>query len=180
MHAKQKRGATGAASFAFAAIVGILLIALTGCDTTPQPQTHIGSWPYWKDVQVSCRDYDVMWRTTVDVLSEDYPIEVLDKDGGYLKTEWKVYTVPNPSTDSGFENDAVRYSAKIYPATGIIRLGAEIKNNDTGVFFTTIKGDATAFNQFVWRGIPEQLQLRLKDAKSQASSSSAKPQTSSQ
>lgn len=169
MHVKQKSGAAGAATIVLVAIAGLLLSMLTGCDTVPPPPvTHINSWPYWKDVQVDSRDYDAMWRTAVDVLSENYPIEVLDKDAGYLKTEWKIYTVPNPSTDSGFENDAVRYSAKVFPTTGIIRLGVEMKNNDTGVFFNVIKGDTTAFNAFVWKGIPEQLQARLKN--------SAKPQ----
>ena len=52
--------------------------------------------------------YDEAWQKTVHTLSTDYAIAIMDKDSGYLRTEW-VRGVSGGSYDSYRARISVRY-----------------------------------------------------------------------
>lgn len=68
----------------------ILLGLLGGCVPPTFPEDAL---PVWEDRPVEAT-YDAApretWDATLSVLSDLYPIDVLDKDGGQLTTEWVV------------------------------------------------------------------------------------------
>jgi hypothetical protein len=126
----------------------------TGCETTGGTGPAIAEYPHWRDVHVETRDYDRIWRTVVDTLGERYTFAVMDKEGGYIKTEWKhadgsnyedFFTSYNTSTQW-------RYIARIYPKLGKIRFGFDKSGP------ITYRAD----DPNIWSGIPEEMQARLR------------------
>ncbi|HHB91751.1 MAG TPA: hypothetical protein ENK59_00875 [Thioploca sp.] len=80
----------------------IIISLLLSCATT-KPPTFIESHDeagVWKSIYLH-NHYGVftdknkeVWRRVVDVLSEKYDLEVLDKTSGYIRTSWK-YMLPD-------------------------------------------------------------------------------------
>jgi hypothetical protein len=62
-----------------------LFVFTTGC----APSTFVKASPGWKTLEI--RDnltYDQCWMTTVDLLTRDWDVEMLDKSSGYIRTAW--------------------------------------------------------------------------------------------
>ncbi len=135
-------------------LIGTLAALISGCETTGGTGPLISEYPHWRDVHVETRDYDRIWTTVVDTLGERYTFAVMDKEGGYIKTEWKYadgsayedfFTSYNTSTQW-------RYIARIYPKLGKIRFGFD-KSGPISY---------RADDPKIWSGIPEELQARLR------------------
>jgi len=70
----------------------LISISLLACGLDPPGSFIQTPEPGWKIIEI--RDglvYDQMWQITVDTLSSKYDIEVMDKDGGYIRTGY-IYT----------------------------------------------------------------------------------------
>lgn len=109
---------------------------------------QVREWPFWTDVPIGTTDYDRIWRTAIDVVSEHNAVAVMDKEGGYMRTEWKV----NASRDEEF-----RYTLRIRPAERRIRLGLEVRDPRTGASPAAVNNDDRA----PWRVIGREMQDRL-------------------
>lgn len=138
----------------FLTIFSSCVFSLTGCVTTSGTGPLIAEYPHWRDVHVETKDYDRIWTTVVDTLGERYTFAVMDKEGGYIKTEWK------QADGSAYEDFFVsydnstqwRYIARIYPKLGKIRFGFDKSGS------ITYRAD----DPKIWSGIPEELQARLR------------------
>jgi hypothetical protein len=100
---------------------------LSGCATTPPPVgvsslppiMNVSEWPHWLDIPLDgSADYERMWRTTIDIVSERHALSTIDKEAGYLRTEWR------PSADRSHE---ARYTLRIRPDESRIRMGIEVR-----------------------------------------------------
>lgn len=60
-------------------------IGLTGLPA----QITVNEWPFWLDIPIESKDFDRTWKTVIDVVSERAAIGVLDKESGYVRTEWR-------------------------------------------------------------------------------------------
>ena len=85
------------------------LSVLAGCAVAP-PKTFIKTYDepgVWKSVEIrEGLSHGQIWEILVDTLTQKHDLEVLQKDGGYIRTSWK-YTY--------FEGDKVvdRYRSRI-------------------------------------------------------------------
>jgi hypothetical protein len=129
----------------------ILLVA-TGCASAPVPmQTQVGlaglppeitvaEWPFWVDIPIESKDPARIWGTVVEVVSERAAIAVLDRESGYLRTEWRpvdlavgmiltdakgrVFQTPPPNYGATGEE---RYTFRLRPSESKIRMGIEAR-----------------------------------------------------
>jgi hypothetical protein len=87
----------------------VCLVILIGCARPPKTFMKTYDEPgIWKVVDVrQGLEKDVLWRMLVDTLSQQYDLEVLEKDSGYLRTSWKHTLV------SRFGNVSDRYRSRI-------------------------------------------------------------------
>jgi len=79
--------------------LAVALVAATGCAAkAPVRVAAIASlpaeivvreWPYWVDIPIQSTNADRVWRTVIDVIGERAAIRIMDKEGGYLQTEWR-------------------------------------------------------------------------------------------
>jgi hypothetical protein len=66
------------------ALFSFLSILLFGCAVPPAQ---------WKIVVPRQGiSYDTLWQRIVDTLTDEFDIEVIEKDSGYLRTSWKHHT----------------------------------------------------------------------------------------
>lgn len=68
-------------------VAPLLVLLTTGC----APKTFVRSAPGWKTIglrQELIYNYDEAWQKTVDSIAQNWEIEMLDKDSGYLRTAW--------------------------------------------------------------------------------------------
>jgi hypothetical protein len=85
----------------FCVVSGVLIIA--GCSSMPRAfvTTRVGDAGEWKVVEVrEGLSNDQAWAICVDTLSQKYDLEVIQKDGGYIRTAWK-YTSLDGAKISG-------------------------------------------------------------------------------
>lgn len=70
-------------------IMAILIIA--GCTSLPRTFVATRDDPgVWKIVEIrESLTNEQVWTIIVDTISQKYDLEVLQKDGGYLRTSWK-------------------------------------------------------------------------------------------
>ncbi len=88
-------------------ILAIGAIILTGCATSSS--WHKGQ-AEWMRVQIHENfDYDKAFATAVDLLSEQYEMEMINKDGGYARTARNSYRKSNGKSD---DNKRVRVTLK--------------------------------------------------------------------
>lgn len=85
----------------FTASLPVMAFIVTlGCASRPPLQESVGlaglparitvhEWPYWVDIPIESKDFERTWRTVIDVVSERAAIGVLDKESGYVRTEWR-------------------------------------------------------------------------------------------
>lgn len=75
-------------------VIGALIMA--GCSSMPRAfvTTSVGDSGEWKVVEVrEGLNNDQAWAICVDTLSQKYDLEVIQKDGGYIRTAWKYTSV---------------------------------------------------------------------------------------
>ena len=143
-------------------------IGLTGLPA----QITVNEWPFWVDIPIESKDFDRTWKTVIDVVSERAAIGVLDKESGYVRTEWRpvdmavtLYTglmdkrgrgrsIVNVTQDSTSEQ---RYTFRVRPAESKIRMGIEARLMPSQHWATGLKNIPNA----PWVGIHRELQDRL-------------------
>ena len=71
-------------------LIGIVALVVTGC-MAPKSFVRIME-PTWSSVELRPgMTYDDAWKEVLDVLAKKFEIEMISKDGGYLRTSW-IYT----------------------------------------------------------------------------------------
>lgn len=139
------------AKLALAGLIFASPVAITSCASSGPPQVivFVNEWPFWSDIPVETSDYDRMWRVVVDALSEHQSIRIMDKESGYLQTEWKRPTPASPEES--------RYTIRILPDQARIRMGVEVRNLN-GTLPSRINNN----DQAPWRVIGREIQDRLR------------------
>jgi tetratricopeptide (TPR) repeat protein len=77
----------------------LMLVSNTGCG----PRTSTKRYSTWRVIELRddlCSNYDRAWQTTVEAVAQNWPIEILHKDIGYIRTEWISRNTTTP-TDLG-------------------------------------------------------------------------------
>lgn len=170
-----------------AAYVIATLIA-AGCASTPPPASPeivgltglparitINEWPFWVDIPIQSKDFDRVWRTVVDIVSERAAISVLDKESGYLRTEWRpvdatqtllfTLTPADRRTGRGATVDSTvigdsgeqRYTFRIRAAESKIRMGIEARLMPSQRWASGLRNIPNT----PWVGIHREMQDRL-------------------
>jgi hypothetical protein len=117
---------------------------------------RVSEWPFWIEIPLGTTDYARIWRTTLDVVSERHAIAVMDKEGGYLRTEWKA--TPDQSQES-------RYTMRVKPSDAKIRMGVEVRSMKSGEFLRDLYNRPDS----PWASVYKELQSRLVDVAGAAS-----------
>ena len=134
-----------------------MLVLLAGCAakrTTAvgiqglPPVIRVSEWPFWAEIPLGTTDYARMWKTTLDVVSERHAIAVMDKEAGYLRTEWKA------TLDQSQES---RYTIRIKPTESKIRMGIEVRTVKTSEYLRDLLNRPDS----PWAGVYKELQSRL-------------------
>lgn len=142
--------------------LAVALAATTGCAAkAPVRVAAIASlpaeiavreWPYWVDIPIQSTNADRVWRTVIDVIGEKAAIRIMDKEGGYLQTEWR-------SSDVRFGQYLTeeRMTIRIKTSEGRIRMGIESRYRGTTTLTATLINTAEAG----WTAVYRELQQRL-------------------
>jgi hypothetical protein len=140
----------------------VLLAAAAGCAAkAPVRVAAIASlpaeiavreWPYWVDIPIQSTNADRVWRTVIDVVGERAAIRIMDREGGYLQTEWR-------SSDVRFGQYLTeeRMTIRIKTSEGRIRMGVESRYRGTTTLTATLVNTAEAG----WTAVYRELQQRL-------------------
>lgn len=68
----------------------VTLLAFLATLCACAPATFIKQPAGWKTLEMrQDLKYDDAWAQVVDVVSQDYDIEIMSKDSGYMRTNWK-------------------------------------------------------------------------------------------
>ncbi len=103
--------------------VFFIAIYMLSCASTPtapvdtRPSVTVYSWPFWVEYPVDSGDYERIWKVVLDVVSENWTIDVVDKESGYIQT-----------TRVGYYNynyDII-YTIKIFPDRKLVKIGATL------------------------------------------------------
>lgn len=128
----------------------------------------VNEWPFWVDIPIESKDFDRTWKTVIDVVSERAAIGVLDKESGYVRTEWRpvdmavtLYTGMMTRGGRPIESENTtseqRYIFRIRQAEGKIRMGIEARLMPSQRWAVGLKNIPNA----PWVGIHRELQDRL-------------------
>lgn len=125
------------------------------------PRITVNEWPFWVDIPIETKDFDRTWRTVVDIVSERAAIGVLDKESGYVRTEWRPADLRVTLFDSAYLVEGLtseqRYTFRIRPAESKIRMGIEARLMPSQRWATGLRNIPNA----PWVGIHRELQDRL-------------------
>ena len=74
-----------------AGVMIIAMLIIAGCTSLPRTFVATRDDPgVWKIVEIrEGLSNEQVWAIIVDTISQKYDLEVLQKDGGYLRTSWK-------------------------------------------------------------------------------------------
>lgn len=89
----------------YIALVVVLFLFLVNCASTP---IRWVSTPEYSDL-----DYDKAWQVIVSTITEDFEIDVIEKDSGYLMTAWKSVSATMGEQLEGYEKAGVRVTCKV-------------------------------------------------------------------
>jgi hypothetical protein len=151
-------------SLLFRVTTGMLILSVYSCVTPPpptpasttyRPTTTINEWPYWTDIPTSKGDFDSIWKTVIDVVTEIVAIKTMDKEAGYIVTEW---------TNRGY-SDEYRYTVKIYPEKKIVKYGYENRDISTQKYGKLPYKDSYTDIQSPWGRVYYPLRDRLQSVK---------------
>jgi len=127
---------------------GIFVMIALGCATVQG--WHKGQAD-WMRVQIHENfDYNKAFSTALDLLTEKYEMEMINKDGGYARTAWNYYRKSKGATDQHarvrvtlkFNHDRTQLSVKTDVQRWIKgewvdgysdKIGAQIRNDIQGV-----------------------------------------------
>lgn len=158
--------------YRFTAALVTAVVSLACASTPPPPPEPIGlaglparitvnEWPFWVDIPMETKDFDRAWKTVVDIVSERAAIGVLDKESGYVRTEWRPVDLKLTLIDLVYLTEGVtseqRYTFRIRPAESKIRMGIEARVMPSQRWATGLRNTPTA----PWVGIHRELQDRL-------------------
>ena len=139
-------------------------VGLTGLPA----QITVNEWPFWVDIPIESKDFDRTWKTVIDVVSERAAIGVLDKESGYVRTEWRpvdmavtlysgLMTRGGQAIESVNSTSEQRYTFRIRQAESKIRMGIEARLMPSQRWATGLKNIPNA----PWVAIHRELQDRL-------------------
>jgi hypothetical protein len=116
----------------------ILILGLSGCKPKTFVKTHE---TVWAKVELSENvTYDEAWEKTIDLLTQYFDLEMLERDNGYLRTGW-LYTW----TGKASEVYRVRVTAKFDKKARTVAFKPEAAYKDVIGYDTrllkTIKSD---------------------------------------
>ena len=165
--------------FAGLFVVGLTLSGCASAPPPPEPQQvglaglpptiTVSEWPFWVDIPMESKDYDRTWRTLIDIVSEKAAIGVLDKESGYVRTEWRPVDISTAMLLGGKDargRDIVvtasmtgeqRYTFRVRQADGKIRMGIEARVMPSQQWATGLRNLPNA----PWVSIHRELQDRL-------------------
>ena len=89
----------------YIALVVVLFLFLVNCASTP---IRWVSTPEYSDL-----DYDKAWQVIVSTITEDFEIDVIEKDSGYLMTAWKSVSATMGEQLEGYEKAGIRVTCKV-------------------------------------------------------------------
>lgn len=112
----------------------------------------VREWPYWVDIPIQSTNSDRVWRTVIDVVGERAAIRIMDREGGYLQTEWR-----SSDVRIGSYLTEERMTIRIKTAEGRIRMGIESRLRGTTTLTATLVNTAEAG----WTAVYRELQQRL-------------------
>ncbi len=115
-------------------------------------EISVTEWPYWIDIPMQEKNVERIWRVVIDVVGERAAIAVMDRESGYMRTEYK----PSEVRYGQFLSEE-RYTIRIRPAESKIRLGVEVRFRGT----TTYAGTLVNTNGSPWTAVYRELQQRL-------------------
>lgn len=167
------------------ALAVLVTLASSACGSAPPPQPEpiglaglpaeisVSEWPYWVDIPIETKDYDRAWKTVIDIVSEKAAIGVLDKESGYVRTEWRpvdissamLLFVPGQSGEGRRATIVVtpnmtgeeRYTFRIRTADSKIRMGIEARVMPSQRWANGLRNQPNA----PWVSIHRELQDRL-------------------
>jgi hypothetical protein len=129
------------------ATYALLLCPLMGCALDPASFVR-SSEPTWSSVEVRAGlSSDDAWKEVLDVLARSFELEMISKDGGYLRTAW-IHTWWKSGVIT--ENYRVRAIVKFSPDSSRVDIKTEaeflvrnswVRGTDTRLL-QTIKTDA--------------------------------------
>ena len=121
------------------------LFALVGC-VNLAPKGFVAQPAGWNTIQMRSNiSKDQAWNTFVSVISENYDIEVMEKESGYLRTNWVIVG-----------NTANRIVGKI-ESNNMLRVKIESK------YFDKLTDEwITGYSTTVTEAVKEDLSGRLK------------------
>jgi hypothetical protein len=138
------------AGFRFASVL-VAGFILYGCASAPPPPAQpvglaglpptitVSEWPFWVDIPIETKDYDRTWKTLIDIVSEKAAIGVLDKESGYIRTEWRPVDVSTAMVVTGRDErnrpiavtanmtGEQRYTFRVRQSESKIRMGIEAR-----------------------------------------------------
>lgn len=121
----------------------------------------VNEWPFWVDISMETKDFDRTWKTVIDIVSERAAIGVLDKESGYVRTEWRPVdlrvTLFNAASIVEGMTSEQRYTFRIRPSESKIRMGIEARLMPSQRWATGLRNIPNA----PWVGIHRELQDRL-------------------
>lgn len=89
----------------YIALAIVLVLYLTNCASAP---IRWVSTPEYSDL-----DYDRAWQIVVSTITEDFDVDVIEKESGYLMTVWKSVTPSVSEQLQGYEKVGVRVTCKV-------------------------------------------------------------------
>lgn len=73
----------------FCGLMGLMILAFVGCATTLPESFVVTTDPTWSSIEMrDDMDYETAWKEVVDVIAKKFELEMISKDGGYLRTAW--------------------------------------------------------------------------------------------
>lgn len=113
------------------------------------PRTiNVSDWPFWIDIPVQTEDFERIWRTTIDIVSERHAVSVMDKESGYLRTEWR---------PDARRTEESRYTMRIRPSESRIRMGIEVRELPSQLYVTVLNNSPAT----PWTAMYQEMRDRL-------------------
>ena len=159
-------------------VVAIPAALSVSCASGPPPQPvaimafpreiRVDEWPYWIDIPMEEKNVDRIWRVVVDVVGERAAVAVMDRESGYMRTEYKssstMYgraptdrTMGRAIVAAGEGAVEERYTVRIRPQESKIRLGVEVRFRGTNNYAAWLVNT----NNSPWTAVYRELQQRL-------------------
>jgi hypothetical protein len=134
----------------------ILVLGLPACAATPTtvgvaglPRTiNVSEWPFWIDIPMEVTDYDRIWRLTLEIVTERHAIAIMDRESGYIRTEWR--SDPERTEES-------RYTFRIRLAESKTRMGVEVRRLPSQRYAAVLNNTPAT----PWTAVYKELQARL-------------------